>query len=227
MPGRGAEGTPGPRRLTPGLLVAGLLVAYGPSYITPLLRQFGLSWEPLRGPQAVLLWNWLAVAILVAFILLVERRDLGSVGLRRPKPGDISWALVFAGISLTASALVAGLLPQSTTSSTGMTMLMALPLPVIVGIVITTATTEELLFRGYPVERLGEATGSIWWGVAFSLALFVLPHILFFGPVWLLQQGVGVVLAYGLYVWRRNLFSTMVMHFIGNAPLILVAMGLT
>lgn len=214
---------PGPRRLTLGLMVAGLLVAYSPSYINVLLRNLGATWEFIRGPQSILLWNWLAVGILIAYILIVERRDLRSVGIRRPTGLDITWALIFAGIGLSASSMVAGLLPQSTSS--GMAMLMALPLPVIVAIVVTTATTEELLFRGYPVERLGEATGSIWWGVAFSLTLFVLPHILFFGPTWLLQQGVGIFLAYGLYVWRRNLIASMVMHGAGNAPLILVSMG--
>ncbi len=213
-----AEVTRRPVGMRLALLVVGLLVAYSPSYVNVVLRHLGVTWEFIRGPQSVLLWNWLAVAALVLYILVVERRSLASVGLRRPVGADITWAMIFAGMGLGASSLVAGLLPP--TPSTGMAQLMALPLPVIVGIVITTATTEELLFRGYPVERLGEATGSIWIGVAFSLGLFVLPHVLFFGPTWLLQQGVGVVLAYGLYVWRRNLFASMVMHGIGNAPLI-------
>lgn len=206
-----------------GVLFAtvGLLVTYSPSYINVVLRHLGVTLDFIRGPQSVLLWNWLAVAAILAFILIVERRPLSSVGIRRPSGSDLLWAAVFAGIGLAVSAAVAGLLPPM--PSSGMVLLMALPLPVIVGIVITTATTEELLFRGYPVERLREVTGSIWIGVTFSLLLFVLPHILFFGPTWLLQQGTGVFLAYALYVWRRNLIASMVMHGIGNAPLILLS----
>ena len=204
------------------LLAVGLLVAYSPSYINVLLRNLGVSWDLIGGPQSVLLWNWLATAILAGFVLAIERRSLASIGLKQPTGADLTWAMVFAGFSLVTSSLVAGFLPPA--SSSGMAVLLALPLPVIVAIVLTTATTEEVLFRGYPVERLGEALGNIWYGVAFSLVLFTLPHVLFFGPTWLLQQGVGVLLAYGLYVWRRNLFASMLMHLIGNAPLIYLAM---
>jgi membrane protease YdiL (CAAX protease family) len=65
----------------------------------------------------------------------------------------------------------------------------------------------------------------MWLAAAISLALFVLPHVRFFGPDWLLRQGVGVVLLYLLYIWRRNLWATMLMHFLGNAPLLLPAAG--
>jgi membrane protease YdiL (CAAX protease family) len=41
-----------------------------------------------------------------------------------------------------------------------------------------------------------------------------------------LHQGVGVVLLYVLYVWRRNLWACMTMHFLGNAPILLPATGL-
>ncbi len=210
-------------RLRPDLLLAGLLLAYSPTWINVLLRHLGVTWAFTRGPQSVLLWDWLAACALIGFILLVERRGFASIGIRRPGGQDLIWAMVFAGAGLVASALVSTLV--STSGSAGMAMLMALPLPVIVAIVFTTAITEEVLFRGYPVERLGEAGGSIWIGAAASLVLFVTPHIVFFGPAWLAQQGVGVLLAYWLYVWRRNLIASMLMHFIGNAPLILLALG--
>ena len=105
-------------------------------------------------------------------------------------------------------------------------MVLAMPLPALIALIITTAVTEEILFRGYPVERLGRLTGSIWLGAALSLGLFVLPHLSFFGPQWLLYQGAAVVMAYVLYVWRRNLFACMLMHFLGNAMLLIPALGL-
>jgi membrane protease YdiL (CAAX protease family) len=99
-------------------------------------------------------------------------------------------------------------------------------LPVIVALILTTATTEEILFRGYVIERLEELTGRLWLAVGFSFVVFVIPHIVFFGPLWLLTNGANVVLLYMLYVWRRNLIACMIMHLLGNSLLLIPALGL-
>ena len=104
----------------------------------------------------------------------------------------------------------------------GLGTIINLPIPVIIGMIFTTAITEEILYRGYPIERLGELTGNKWIGVAFSLIVFLLPHINFFGVQWLLYHGVGTILTYVLYMWRRNLWACILMHFLGNAPLLLL-----
>ena len=205
------------------MVVVGLAIAYAPLYINPLLRWAEIESTP-TGPPSVLLWNWLATAALLAFILTVERRNLASIALRRPKWQDIAWAIVFWIVATVASSLLNAVLPIAGTS--GFTTIMALPLPVIVAIVLTTATTEEILFRGYPVERLSELTGSAALGVGISFIVFLLPHVGFFGPTWLVTNGTSVVLLYVLYVWRRNLWACMTMHLLGNALLLLPATGL-
>ena len=207
-----------------GLVGVGFAIAYSPSYVNPILRWVGADWARRQGPPSVLLWNWLAVGVLFAFVLLVEKRRLSSIALTMPNWKDILWAVVFWVIATVASGFLNALVPLASTG--GFQAILALPLPVIVAIILTTATTEEILFRGYPIERLRELTGSIWLGVAISFALFVVPHVRFFGPEWLVTNGVSVVLLYILYVWRRNLWATMTMHLLGNALLLLPATGM-
>lgn len=104
--------------------------------------------------------------------------------------------------------------------------MLTLPLPVLVALIATTAVTEEVLYRGYAIERLRALTGRLWLGAAVSLALFVAPHLVFFGPYWLLYQGVNVALIYALYLWRRNLHACMLLHGLGNAMILFPAMNI-
>lgn len=77
---------------------------------------------------------------------------------------------------------------------------------------ITAGVVEELLYRGYAIERLSALTGNIWLGALLSLAAFVTVHV----PWW----GVGAALAVlpagalltVLYVWRRDIAANMVAH---------------
>src|SRR5690606_12268004 len=55
--------------------------------------------------------------------------------------------------------------------SEGMAVILALPLPVLIAIILTTSITEVILFRGYPIERLRVPTGHLWIGVAISMVL--------------------------------------------------------
>lgn len=60
-------------------------------------------------------------------------------------------------------------------------VLLEYSLPGIVAGVLRTAITEEVLFRGYVIERLEELTRWLLPAVAFGLLVFVVPHVLFFG----------------------------------------------
>lgn len=203
-------------------MISGLAIAYSPHYINPLLRNAGVDWSFIQGPPSVLLWNWLAVGALGILILMVERQDFASIGLRRPTWRDLQWGAIFWGVSSLASTALQVAFPPP--PSDGMAAILALPIPLLIAIILTTSITEEILFRGYPIERLRVLTGHLWVGVAISMALFALPHLLFFGPQWLLYQGVGLILFYILYVWRRSLAACMVMHLLGNSLLLIPAL---
>jgi membrane protease YdiL (CAAX protease family) len=206
------------------LLVLGLLIAYSPSYINILLSWAGADWALIKGPPSVILWNWLAVLCLLVFILKVEGRDLASISLRPPGTADIQWAFVFWGAATLFNGWLHSVAPPP--PSDGLDIVLALSLPLIVALILTTAVTEEVLYRGYSIERLAELTGRRWLAVAISFSLFVLPHLAFFGPHWILYHGLNVVLLYILYLWRRNLWACMLMHLLGNALLLIPALGL-
>ena len=73
--------------------------------------------------------------------------------------------------------------------------------------------SEEVLYRGYAIERLQSITGSKWIAAAISLILFAAFHF---------RQGLaGVVLAFVLgailtafYLWKRNLVANITAHFL-------------
>jgi len=204
------------------IMLVGLAIAYGPQYINPVLRNLGVQWSFIQGPPSALLWNWLAVAALGAIIFFAERQDLSSIGLRRPTWQDVKWGGIFWGISSLASTGIQAIYPPP--PSEGLGLVLSLPIPVLIALILTTSITEEILFRGYPIERLRVLTGHMWIGVAVSMVLFTLPHLVFFGPQWLLYQGAGLALIYILYVWRRSLAACMVMHLLGNSLLLIPAL---
>ena len=79
---------------------------------------------------------------------------------------------------------------------------------------------EEIMFRGYFIERVEELSGSMGIAAILSCILFGLNHASGWGFGY-----VFVVAAEGsayatLYVWRRNLPACMVVHFITDTPLL-------
>lgn len=204
-------------------ILVGLAIAYLPSYIHKLMNWTGIQVGP-DGPPSVMIWNWLAVALLLGYIAYVERRQLASILLVKPKKKDIEWAFWFWGIVLAVSWLANMLFPPETNQGTN--ELLGYSLPVILGIIVTAAITEEILFRGYPIERIKALTGRTWLAVGISFIIFILPHITFFGFDWLLYHGTSTVMLYVLYVWRKNLYASMVLHLLGNLPLLLLATDL-
>lgn len=220
----GSRGTASKKRSPIMLALAGLLIAYLPQYVDRILDWFGIQLG-LEGPPSVIVWNWLAVGLLTAFIIGVERRSLASILLGRPQAKDLAWAGLFWVIA-TAWNWTMNIVVAPEAQNEGLQTIIRLPASVLLGMIVTTAVTEEILYKGYPIERVGELTGNRWLGAAFSLIVFVLPHVSFFGVQWLLYHGAGTILAYVLYMWRRNLWACIFMHFLGNAPLLVPALGL-
>ena len=211
-------------RLPWWVIALGLMIAYSPMFLNRTARALGAQGDWMGGPESVLVWNWAVTVVLLAFVLLVERRGLASIGFRKPGVLDIVLAVVFWIVSVAASGFVHSMLPPP--PSDGLEIMLASSIPVLVLIVFTASITEEIFYRGYAIERLTELSGSLWIAVVISFALFLLPHIAFFGPHWILYQGVSVVLLYVLYVWRRNLWACMLLHLLGNLMILFPALGL-
>lgn len=214
------EGRP---RVALPVLAAGLAVAYLPFYLPRLARNSGVVDLGSWGPPAVMVWNWAAVACLVIFVTRVERLGWSSLRLVRPTERDIEWAGYLGGLALGWQWLASALLPANGDEAGGAEQLFALGPAIALALVVTTAVTEEILWRGYVVERL-----AAWVGPALAatvgLAVFSVSHVAFFGADWLVTNLPGAVALYVLLLWRRNLWAAIFCHFILNIPIVFVAL---
>ncbi len=71
--------------------------------------------------------------------------------------------------------------------------------------VLTAGITEEILFRGYPIERLYELTGNMYIAAFLPWLAFTLLHVYF--------RGVGGAIQIG----ARSIPACMTMHILNDA----------
>jgi len=169
-----------------------------------------------------LLW-WAAVGFLLAYVRLVERRPLSSLGFRALTRIDIVVA------AAAAVAIVVGLatiyfvlfpwLGISEDSRIG--VLLATPLWWRLISVVRAAVAEEVLFRGYAIERLAGLTGSRGIAATVSCVVFAAAHVGPWGWGHLLIAGFGGVMLTALYMWRRNLWVNIIAHAIVDGVAVL------
>ena len=207
------------------LPLLGLGIAHLPSWIGPLLRSMGVDLTFMGGPQAALVWNWAAVLALLLYMARVERRPLAGIGLRRPSGADLGWGVAAWALSPAVTVGAQALVPPVAGPGSGTATPLALPVLALAALALTTAATEEIVWRGYTIEALEDITGRRWLGAALSLAAFATPYVAFFGPVWLLHHGPGTMLLTGLHRWRRDLWPGILAHGLGNAMILLPVLG--
>lgn len=171
---------------------------------------------------------WTLVGAVVAVTALGERRQLSSIGLRRPSVrllalavgAGLTLSLLYPLVTVAADGLVAG------DPSEGVGVPLETSVWVLAAGVVTAAVTEEVLFRGYAIERLIELTGRAWLSGLLSLVVFVAIHV----PTKGLAHVLGVVVPLGaaltvLYLRKRNLTFVAVVHLMVDAPLIVLALA--
>ena len=167
---------------------------------------------------------WLLVAVILVVVLYWEERSVASIGLELPsrREATVGVAAGVAGLVLgilaTGIAVAAFQLEQPETLST----IGELSLTVKLAIVGTAVITEEVLWRGYPIERLTELTGSIWIGAATSGVVFLAVHYPAWGLVGAIPQAAFTLVIVGVYVKTRNLVACVLTHTVINVAMILV-----
>ncbi|MFC6976863.1 type II CAAX endopeptidase family protein [Halomicroarcula sp. GCM10025709] len=206
-------------------VVVGLLVSL---FGAPLLGLLDLPrWADATATRSFLansLSSWVLVGLVFVIVLYGERRRLRSIGLRFPTRGEAAVGLGagFAGVVLglitTGVAVVTLQLEQPETLS----VLGQLSVPVQLAIVGTAVVTEEILWRGYPIERLTEVTGTVWIGAAVSGVIFLAVHVPAWGLVGAIPQTVFTLVLVAVYVWSRNVVACMLTHGVINGLMILV-----
>lgn len=219
---RDASSLSRPRLLTS--LALGAVVIAGVYGGPPVDQVAGvdLRWG-LTGPLAGDPWKWLGAAILVAVVLGVERLGLRSLLIRKPTGRDLEWVLYAFGIVMAWSWAAGRLVPPG--DNDGVTTIVGLGVAGVIVLIVTAAVTEEVVYRGFLAERLGALFGRRPWGrplgATVSLTVFVLPHLAFFGPSWLLHQLPGAVAIAAIALIRRNLVAAMLLHLLVNAPILI------
>ena len=178
----------------------------------------------LIGNEAI--W-WIYVAAILLYVRKIERRLLSSIGFRTPGISNIALG-VCAGLLITAvlGAMYFVVLPalhlnDSMASTSNAGALMATPFWWRFISTIRAAVTEEVLFRGYAMERIEELSGSRTVAVVVSCVIFTLAHVSSWGWSHELFVAVGGLAFSLLYLWRRNLWVNIIAHFIVDAVSVL------
>jgi membrane protease YdiL (CAAX protease family) len=162
--------------------------------------------------------EWVLAIALLAVIFFWERLPLSSIGIHRVTVQDVLWGVggfLLGLLTFFISAFVFSALHIGTTA-TGVKQLAAVPIGWRAFIVLTAGITEEILFRGYPIERLNMLTGRLGLSAALAYLIFVMVHIPLWGLGGAIQIGLWSIVVTGLYVWRRRLVSCMVMHILND-----------
>ena len=208
------------------LIAVGLSIAWG-------LPELDLGNRIAPGPsmEARLVregvW-WGVGSSLLAYVVFLERRPLSSIGIRRPTPKTFLVASIAAVVMLCTVALsYAVIFPLLglTVNQAAVARVTDNPGWLIVLMVARAGVIEEILYRGYPIERIREIGGSNWWAAVIPTAVFVLAHLSVWGAAQLIVVLFGAVLLAILYIWRRDLICNMVAHFLVDLVAFLGAPG--
>lgn len=193
----------------------------GPVFLKPIANEqtynligFGVFWM-------------LAFSILI-FTLKIEKKPLITIGWQRL---PWKWILAAIGIGFLLSLLVpvftllVSMIMTSPQAGSIAEVASSTPWWIILISAITAGVTEEILFRGYPLERLIVGIKNRWASACISLVFFLSIHMV----GWNLTHIIGVVLPLGialtgLYMWRRNLLFVMIIHIMINLPFVFMAL---
>lgn len=164
------------------------------------------------------LW-WLYAVVLLGWLLRAERLPLRSIGLRPPTLKTLGFGLLgFVALLAVFVVHYAVLIPKLHLDPSGAAaernLILAMPYWFRVLLVLRAAVVEEIIFRGYLIEKVRQLTGSTALAVLVSVTAFTLAHLSGWGAVHLIPVfGTAVVLAL-LYVWKRDLGANMLAHFL-------------
>jgi len=210
----------------PAVAIAGLLLALGVVSLpfSDWIHEFA-DVGHLVGNEAI--W-WIYVTAMLLYVCAAERRPLSSIGFRAPGIKNIGIGIA-AGILLVAvlGALYFAILPalhlnDSVATTANGRALMATPFWWRFISTVRAAVSEEILFRGYAMERIQELTGSRTIATLLSCAVFTVDHVSSWGWSHEITVGTAGLALSLLYLWRRNLWVNIIAHFIVDAVSVLM-----
>lgn len=88
----------------------------------------------------------------------------------------------------------------------------SIPTWLLVVTILIVATAEEILYRGYAVERLAGITGNYWIAGAVSVLVFRVAHVPYWGLGAALTTVVSGAILTAFFVWRQDLTANIIAH---------------
>lgn len=189
--------------------VAVLLALIGPPII--VLTQL---------PPVIAELIYCALVVFVLFMVTrVERLPLSSIGIHKPTAMTFLWGLGLWLIGFVLAPLITRPLVDLVGRSgvdAGVAKLAATSMLFRIWMAVRGGVAEEILYRGYPIERLTTMTGRRWLAAFISIVAFALAHIPAWGSGFALTADLmtGIVLTLS-YLWRRDLVANMLAHSLG------------
>ncbi|MGD8378090.1 MAG: CPBP family intramembrane metalloprotease [Gammaproteobacteria bacterium] len=158
--------------------------------------------------------RWVVVVLVLVYVLGVEHREPGSIGLQWPSLGGLGEGVALGLVAIVLFPVVHGLTRKlgSGRFDEGLARILALPGWLRVLLVITAGVFEEIAFRGFPILRLSEAGLALWVSVAVPLAFFTLVHLRHWGAAHLVTVGFYGLLFSVAFIVLGNLNVTIIAH---------------
>jgi membrane protease YdiL (CAAX protease family) len=165
----------------------------------------------------ILFCEWGSVGILFVIVAGWERVPfLSSVGFRPLKRPDWIFIAVLVVITAAMAVALAAIHPAlSGTNAAQLHQVESAPFGLRVALVISAGICEEILFRGYALERLQLFTRNIWMAGLVGTVLFTLAHAPRYGfqPDLIGVFVIGAILSI-VYIWRRNIAGCIALHWL-------------
>ena len=163
--------------------------------------------------------EWLILFLLLAYwIPIVEKKSLESVGF-----GKFKWRHLWMGLLVFFLATVALIFSGIVLEACGLDPIRSLQ-PVLktysfftlFGLFLTGTILEEIFYRGYLIERLGDLLGRRWLAGLVSWVAFTFVHLKFFGLGPTIDVSILSAALVLLYLKERSIWPCIVAHGINN-----------
>ena len=176
----------------------------------------GTDLAPRVGRESV--W-WAIGALVLVWVLRVERLPLSSIGWRTPTWRSVAWGFAAAvAMIVTFMLSYAVIFPAFglTMNRAAVASITHVPLWLQTATMVRAGVVEEIVFRGYVLERIEALTGSRWIAGLASAGAFIAVHISGWGYAQLIVVAFGALILTLLYIRRRDLASNMLAHFLAD-----------
>lgn len=155
------------------------------------------------------------VAVILSLVFFWEHSSASSIGLKSLTLQSFAWGLALAAFFMFVFSPVAySALRRFSLGGLdkGLLRLQGLPVWYLVLAVIIGGVAEEILYRGYAVERIATLTGSLWLAGAIPVVVFAVAHVPMWGWGPALATLVSGAILTVFYLWQRDLAACIVAH---------------